>query len=518
MKNFVAAFVLLLSASLSWATDYHLCDCQTGAHGSCVAGSNANAGTSSSAPKQTVAGVNFNTLALGDRVLFCAGGVWTPSSEIQIINPNATSASPLVLQDYAPPSGATGTPIIRRSSGNGFVFGSYLDHSGYHGGYTLRNLVIDGGLSDWGIWINTSVQDLTLENVTIREFIIAINTSNDAPNVIRRVNIRNSTFIDNVNMGWLGGTTDSVIEGNLFEANNVDTPEPTFSHAIYLGCSETTCARNVIRNNVFDRNSIDGSGVCQGGNLTAHGLIDQLTIENNLLVQDSSAPGCYGISITTGYPSVSNEEFFRVILRGNRVVNLGNCAICVDSAPGILIENNVVVQQNAHYHVGIHVPVATGDSPQTGANVRSNTVYMTQAGASSSGIIVNSGTGNAVTGNLIYFGSGSNSSHTCFGHSALSNFTRFDRNLCYHAGGTGGYSGSYANLSAAQAAGFDTNGSSANPLFVASPTSPTTWSCNVQSGSPAINTADSFAARLAYRGYLAVGTRDIGACEFGSTP
>jgi hypothetical protein len=92
-----------------------------------------------------------------------------------------------------------------------------------------------------------------------------------------------------------------------------------------------------------------------------------------------------------------------------------------------------------------------------------------------------------VVSNLIYFGAGSHANHYCFAQTALSNFTAFDNNLCYHASGAGSWSLSYTSLAAAQTAGFDVHGLSANPLFVELPASVNNWDDRIQTASPAQN-------------------------------
>jgi hypothetical protein len=88
--------------------------------------------------------------------------------------------------------------------------------------------------------------------------------------------------------------------------------------------------------------------------------------------------------------------------------------------------------------------------------------------------------------NLIYFGAGSHPSHACFGTAASAAYTAFDHNLCHHADGKGTWSANQSSLAAAKGAGFDTNGLSSDPLFVAVPSAANDWSDQLQPTSPAV--------------------------------
>lgn len=520
----ILALALLLFGQQALATNYHFCECSTGAHASCAPGSNSNAGTSSSSPKLNPSSFDFNTLQAGDQVLYCRGGVFSQTSSYGIEASAATPTNPIIFQDYAPPSGATGTPRIEvTGSINAMEVGGYYSTDPQHGGYTFRNLIFDGnGSGNWGFWINSRARNITLEDVEITGFNIAVHISSTPEGLtnpeVEWLTIRRTNIHDNVDMGILGGAKYFLLENSTIASNNAGGGG--MSHGLYFSCDEHDCRNAIIRNNLFDRNSVV-SGQCTGGNVTMHGTFDGMIVEGNTIIQDTSASTCFGISLTQGYTH-TNEFFTKVAIRNNLIVNLGLCAICVNTAPGVVIENNVVVLTTATFHIGIEVVRLEDDSVTYATNnavVRNNTVVMTQPTGNSVAIDVADNTGHSVTNNAIYFGSGAASSHRCFEHSAFANYTVFDRNLCYHAGSNGSYSGTYANLAAAQAAGFDTSGLSSNPLFLTVPTGDADgWTCNVQSGSPLINAGSSAATRLGYRGFLAEGTRDIGACEYGSTP
>ncbi|MBC7994507.1 MAG: hypothetical protein H7Z15_14855, partial [Rhizobacter sp.] len=125
--------------------------------------------------------------------------------------------------------------------------------------------------------------------------------------------------------------------------------------------------------NRYIRNSVV-NGVCQGGNMTFHGQIDGLLIEGNRIEQDAAAAGCWLMSITQGYTTA--EWFRNAVVRNNRLINGGNTAVAVQSAPGILVEGNVVINTQSAYQTGLGIGTTEfqgGDVPDGNATVRNNT-------------------------------------------------------------------------------------------------------------------------------------------------
>lgn len=461
-------------------------DCQAGAEPGCVPGDDSNAGSSLEAPKRTLAGFDVNTLPAGARVLFARGGAWT-DFRVMVKNLNATPASPIVFDSYAPPWGGTAAPWLRVRQMVGFEFGHYND-TDHDGGYTVRNLKLDGeGVGQWGFWLRTATRHVTLENLEITGFGIALHAVNEGDSGNTAFTLRDSHVHHNSEMGLLGSANDALIEDNTFADNNFSGS--AFEHAIYLGSGGRESRNITLRGNTFRNNSVV-DGTCTGGNVTLHGQFDGVLIENNAILQDASAGGCYGFSIG---PAYTTAEWFRnVVVRGNTIVNLGNCAICAASAPGIVIENNLIVNDQPGYRAAVMIPVftpETGDDADGQAVVRNNTAVAVHASAGFEAIALRAEAGNGLqlVSNLIYFGAEAEPTAACFGHAALSNFTVLDHNLCHHAGGAGLWSETHATLADARAAGVDLHGTSGDPLFVALPSAANDWSEALQSASPARN-------------------------------
>ena len=340
-------------------------DCQANAAPDCVPGNNANPGTLA-APKQDFTRINLNTLAAGTSLLFARGGAWNFTAMQRLENLNTTATAPLVFADY----GTGALPLFKFASGQiAFELGGGWNNQTNDGGYAFRNIKFDGGgVTSWGFWLRDNVRDVTFDGVEITGFAIAVHSQSVPPHGVNNISVLNSRIVRNSDMGWLGKVNGVRIEGSLFEGNNFGGSG--FSHAVYIGGG----SNGVIRNNRFVRNSVV-NGVCTGGNVTFHGQIDGMVIEGNTIEQDSANPGCYGFSITQGHATA--EWFRNFVVRGNKVINVGQCAFCVQSAPSILVEGNTIINQRATPQTAIAVgstEYGGGDVVDAGAIVRNNTI------------------------------------------------------------------------------------------------------------------------------------------------
>ena len=93
-------------------TTYYYCACQTGAGPGCVAGNDANPGTSPSAPRQTLADASarFNSMNGGDTVALCRGGAWNAGGS-DLSNTLCTAGNTCDWRDYTP-TGQTARPRL----------------------------------------------------------------------------------------------------------------------------------------------------------------------------------------------------------------------------------------------------------------------------------------------------------------------------------------------------------------------------------------------------------------------
>lgn len=374
------------------ATTYYFSDCQVGAAAGCVPGNNANPGTQA-APKQTLAGINLDALPAGSQMLFSRGGAWNWTSTVRLDNRNTTAAAPLTFGAY----GSGSRPLLLVSSTLGFETGEWQNTTP-DGGYVFRGLKFEATASapqnSWAIWLRGTVSDVLIEDVEFTNFYIALN--GQGHDDIQRVTVRNSRFIRNKSQGVLGTFNNSLFEGNLFEGNN--TSGSGFEHGTYL----SSFTNLTLRNNRYLRNSVV-NGVCSGGNMTFHGMNDGLVIEGNTIEQDSSLEGCWLMSITQGYGTA--EGFRNTVVRNNRLINGGNNAMNAQSAPGILVEGNVIINTNPTYQVGIsvgHTDYPNGDLPDGNATVRNNTVC--QSGGATGPATYVTSPNSTVTNNVVVTG------------------------------------------------------------------------------------------------------------------
>ena len=379
--------VSIAAAAATSPPTFYFSDCQVGAANDCVAGNDANAGTDVNRPRRSVAGFNVNALPAGARLLFARGGSWT-GFRLQVVNLNATPASPIVFDAY----GSGAVPLLNTPSHIGFEFGKYNEFE-QDGGYILRNLKLDGmGTGLWGVFLRSDLRNVTVENVEITGFEVGIHAQGTGPLGITEVTIRNSNLHHNRQHGMLATANNMLLEGNMVANNNMDGGGR--EHGIYLSGGRNV----VVRNNTFANNSAPG-GVCDGGNLTLHGQMENFLIEGNTVTQAAAKPGCYGMSITAAY---STPEFFRnFVVRNNTFINVGICALCLSSAPDVVIEGNRIYNMQATGQIGVLIPAirpGPGDAADGGAVIRDNIVCFSAPGAGSEAVRAPSA--GTVTGNV----------------------------------------------------------------------------------------------------------------------
>jgi hypothetical protein len=488
---------------------YYISDCAEGADAGCVAGDDANPGTSADAPRRSLSGIDLDNLPAGTQILFARGGAWA-DVRILIRNGNATPESPIVLGAYDPSWGGTARPWLRSSSVGGAIeFGAW-NESSTHGGYLVEGLLLDGAAAAepaaWGIWVREGTEHLSILDTEITNFQIGVHVQGTEPLPVRYLTLRDNDVHHNTNMGMLAHADDFVVEGNRFSFNNFTGS--AFSHGVYLG-GINGGSRVAFRNNLLERNSVV-DGACAGGNFTMHGQWEDVLIEGNRIIQDRSVGTCYGFSLLTSY---EHPEWFRgFVVRGNVVVNLGYNSINANAAPGIIIENNLIVNDQDQYGASIsvgHPELAPGDDADHDAIIRNNTIVRPTASAGTHGIHLRfAGPGVVVTSNLVSFGAGASGAF-CFEHEGVGDFATFANNLCHG----GSWSTTYATLAAAQAAGLDTDGVDGEPAFEALPSADNDWSALLSASSPAIDAGHPLLSSSLDHRCGARTTPDIGAFE-----
>lgn len=345
-------------------------------------GSNSNAGTQAS-PKRDLSGLNLDSLP-PTTLYFQRDGVWQINQTKRLSNTNLdANGECLVFDSYG--TGAkpelqfnitTGTPA--------FEWGNWQDQRTFTG-YRFRNLKLNGmGVVAWGLWLRGFMDDLVIDKCEITGFQIGIHAT--AEFGAKGARVTNNRIVRNSDMGVLGHWNNTVIENNYIAENNFSGSG--FSHGTYLSGS-----RNVaVRNNHYYKNSTV-NGVCTGGNCTFHGQFEGLLVEGNLIEQEHSAEGGWQMSITSGYTTA--EWFHDLVARRNWFINSGNVAMNVQNAPGAVIEDNVIQNNQGSWQVPVSVGMEWtegGDEPTTGAVSRNNRAYLTNGSTGDFVMVPSAGT------------------------------------------------------------------------------------------------------------------------------
>lgn len=363
------------------------------------AGNDTAAGTQA-APKRMVTNAMITAAAPGTSFLFQCGPDHLVPATLNPFNAGSTAASPITFGKYGTCAQAT----LRWSATLGLVFGSFRNDGNYaaaplNGGFVFQDLRIVGnggtaGGQNWGLWLVGNVRDVTLQNVEVSGWYTGINGQPGAPN--QNIRVIGGSIRDNPGMGILGMFNNSLFDGVSFTGNNA--VGSTFVHSIYLGNGNGNVIRGV---------TVDSPNACTGGTITAHGLIDGLTIENvRIKYGPGASDGCWPISVNP-YVGQGVNGFRNLIIRGNDITNAGGCAICVKAAPGALIEGNRSRLTFDRWHQA----VSYDDDNEVPANlrgpgtVRNNTACLQAlpAGGSTSGYF-GSSAGSTVTNNVVLIG------------------------------------------------------------------------------------------------------------------
>jgi hypothetical protein len=444
-----ALFVLpwLLFAGSARAVDYYACDCAAGAAGGCVAGNDAASGTSPATAWRSYdrAQDAWATLAAGDTLRFCRGGVFPIAGSTRWVNARCRAEQPCTVMAYTADwsQGGEDLPRLERTSGDAISFENGGD-ARHEEGYVFRELELActgcAGQGS-GVFVYNDVDDVRLEDLRIRGFGVGVFHGGslacaadaagcDARNV--RLSLRGSDIRDNDVQGFLGAGDDLLIDGNRFEGNG---RSGILEHNVYISGD---ASRVVVSRNELYR-SAARTGRCEGASLVAHGSLTDLRIEGNFLHEDVGAagPSCWGINISPAY--ASGETFLRAVVRGNRLHNLGNAAIALTSCVDCVVENNLILHEQPFGITAIYASALThqpDDATLQRLRVRNNSIQVGAAGGV--GIRVGGeGTQHEIVSNALrQTAAGDNGNWACFALDLPANaYAAVDNNVCGYAPG-----------------------------------------------------------------------------------
>ncbi len=277
------------------------------------------------------------------------------------------------------------------------------------------NLDLHGFDSGYGFFFSNDVDDVNVCSVNIDSFRLgfyiagsnSLDPDNSDPEIDGKntnISLSNSRITNNSVQGFLGGCSDCSIMTNFFDNNGYD--DAVYNHNIYLSGGTQGVVENmkVVGNELYRSAIVDGE--CQGVSFVVHGEYSNLLIEDNYIHEDLDAAGggCWGIAIDSAY---SRPEAFRnLIIRRNKVVNVGNTSIGLNACQDCFIENNVIInEQDSFSQIAIAVPDRTraiNDLAMERVTIRNNSIYL-GANTRGNGIsLQGEGFGHRSVNNVVY--------------------------------------------------------------------------------------------------------------------
>jgi hypothetical protein len=479
----VFLFLLVFVNGASFSATYYVCDCSSGADVDCIAGDDAANGTLQT-PWQSYekARTTFSTMSAGDAIKFCDGGYWSVNGSAKWVNSNCRADNYCRVENYTADwvSGDENLPILERLDFNpmfSFANGGTAKHQE---GYLFQNMQLKGsGVLQSGFFIFNDIDDVVINNVTVSNFGFGVSVQAANPCAIddlmcdginQRITLSNSTIINNIQQGWIGGSSGGRILNNYFENNGADR-SAGLEHNIYVtssGGGGELHDMKVIGNKLYHA-ALDANGVCLGTSLVVHGIINNLLIENNTVWEDVGFAGdkCWGIAVDSGG---HGDAFTNIIIRGNTVRNVGGHGIGVSLCADCIIENNVIIQEQ-NYFKAIVAPdknIVAGEEVLDRLIVRNNSIYFANGAIGTAIEVSKQGSNHQIVSNAIYY-AGSSPNFNCLQTTNLNNlaFDAIDNNICYHPNSSAAeWVEAIGSLTAWQASsGFDGNSSEVNPGF-----------------------------------------------------
>lgn len=411
----------VIAAAASWAsqpvrgTEYYYCDCGVGAEAGCVAGNDANGGTSKDAPRMTIAHASdFSRFTLGttlSTISLCKGGSFEVLSPLYLMGSVACPAGTTCrdFREYSPTTfvgtnapllfkqgTSTAGPVINLTSG---------------GGIRIFNLHLVGNSRDNGIFLYSGSHDVEVGNTTIDGFSRGLYSETSSGGQVLNVTMTGNTILNSTGMGFLGGGSNFILDNNSFVSNGGSSAG---DHSIYLSSSTHTATNiSVSGNYVYGQYG----PLCRGTVIVAHGSFDTIHIDRNYV---ETAPletedTCWGISISgAAYPNP--QQFLNATIRGNIVINGGNNGISTAFSPYAIIEDNIVVMNWAYGPspgvaswavTGMSIPAsianpAKPDTQNTANRIRNNTIWFGPLSAGGTGIkLSDEGTDHIISNNTV---------------------------------------------------------------------------------------------------------------------
>jgi hypothetical protein len=444
-------------------TVHYICDCATTGSASvypigqqpaagCVAGSDSNNGTSKATPWKTYskAEAAFSSMAAGDALLFCNGGVFdlTGASSNRFVNRNATSGNRVITASYGGASWQTGnegrplwivplgTYAVNLDDGSDIARGGYifaglaLQGIGQPATPTESSPMCGGSHCPFeAFFVYDQINNVLVCDTEQAYFSIGMEmgggngASDDNIGIVER----NNYLHHNEGQGFLGSGSNMELRNNYWWKNGYGTAN--LDHHLYL--SGSTYTGLVVDGNEFYQAALVGGGGCAGAISVLHGLVAGLVFSHNLMheVSGTPTPSCYAIGFNPGYTSF--EGFSNITVDGNVIIDAGSEGIVISATHNGIVQNNVMIADSS---TGFEAIALTNDGQGSGGGdwdnqsvtMRNNTAY----GKGVSMRIANTGSLMSSYNNVVY--ETDSGTVTCFNYSLSdASYSGINNNVCY---------------------------------------------------------------------------------------
>lgn len=342
------------------ATDTYYCDTGDDTTG---------AGTKAS-PWQTwqKAVTTLDAGSAGDNIYLCEGGEFTYYSSA--VNTACTANSPCTISSYQPddinPADVGVLPHIEVATG---AVNSGIQFSSGAAYITIKNVHIQADLYEktyqtWGVWLNAETSHITVDNVTLEDLGAGINVSGsnvgDIPH--EYLTVKNSTFINNWSVGFIGGATYLKVYDNYFTGNGNNGG----GRPIYVTGSRDGWVTDYGHDYIFSGNVMEynipanigngawaGSGDlendyhCNGGDVFGgHGANMENLTYKNMIIRESkttaqlASTGCWGFTMDVGWPD-ADEDFRNMVFQNDEVYYAGKQGFGCSNCDGVIFRENI---------------------------------------------------------------------------------------------------------------------------------------------------------------------------------
>ncbi len=467
MKTKAFLLIVIFFVSINAQTTYYFS----------TSGNDANNGTSSASPKQTLSALQtlLDTAQPGDNFLLKRGDTWTTRAGIYglDISADGTASEYIVIGAYGtgnkPVFDFSGTDyMIRFYSGTAAASASYLKIENIK--FTSTALPLTNRPDD-AIFFNgsgqttTSPSNIIISNCVIDSIIEGINAKLYANNItIENCTISNTGLISNrAGNGVYSSAPNTIIRDNIF--NGCATGDNTTSHSIYISRMNDCLVEN---------NIIDGKNA--KGNLVAVSNARRLTIRGNTVFSGQSG----GIG---GGPQDYTGEFGfyeDVLIEKNIVYNAPFGISIVRSngggtVTGTAVGDNIKIINNIIYNGldrGVRIYNAAsqkGIFSISNVTIANNTFYNNVKGIWISSSNMTLGNGIAVKNNILFNNLYPSGTLLEIDNAADISQIDFNYNLYYTVVGNDTKVGTTLRTLSAFKSAFpneEQNGISTNPLFI----------------------------------------------------